>query len=312
MKKIITTLVYLYIGIITLNAQTWSVEPSNYEFSMNIISKVYVNGDTINEQNAQLGAFVGAECRGVAKSIVNNGNYKLFLLTIYSNVTNGETIKFQLADKSGSKYIIENKIIFNSDAIYGSVDSPVLFMDKTMKYVSTNFISFYLDNQLLESEIDTINKTIVITLDKKTDLTSLKSTFFLYPGAKAYVNKVEQESGVTTNNFTNSVVYTIVGGDSKTINWTISIKLIDDIVDKHKIVRVYPNPTNNFITVENKQTVRSVKLVTISGQQLLEKEVNSNIDGSITLNMLELNNGVYILYIEMDNGDICTRKVIKY
>ncbi|MFO7670824.1 MAG: T9SS type A sorting domain-containing protein [Bacteroidales bacterium] len=61
-----------------------------------------------------------------------------------------------------------------------------------------------------------------------TDLTELAATFTLSEGATATVNGVTQQSGYTTNDFTNPVTYTITAEDGVTMqDWLVTVSIAE-------------------------------------------------------------------------------------
>lgn len=72
--------------------------------------------------------------------------------------------------------------------------------------------------------IDENAKTITIDAKESSDITAMKAVFDLTTGATATVNGVEQESGVTINDFTNPVVYLLTAPDGvSTVEWTVTV-----------------------------------------------------------------------------------------
>ena len=73
----------------------------------------------------------------------------------------------------------------------------------------------------------TINEsasTITAKASATTDLTKITPIFSVSKGATVSVNNVPQVSGVTMNNFTNSVIYSVISEDTKTNKpWTVTI-----------------------------------------------------------------------------------------
>lgn len=74
--------------------------------------------------------------------------------------------------------------------------------------------------------------------------------------------------------------------------------------DSTKIVSVYPNPTIGNIQIDTQEAIKSVKLFTLEGKQILETQ-------NKTLQIYNLNAGVYLLSIEFENGTNSFHKVIK-
>jgi hypothetical protein len=108
----------------------WDINITDYEFNASVSANV-TNND-VEVTSGILAAFVGDEVRGVAKS--SEGKWLVFpptgktivSLTIYSNVSSGETLTFKLYDGSNI-YDIENSIEFTSNGIFGNAVNPVEF-----------------------------------------------------------------------------------------------------------------------------------------------------------------------------------------
>lgn len=70
--------------------------------------------------------------------------------------------------------------------------------------------------------IDQSNNTIAVTMPYGTDLATLIATFTT-TCQSVKVNNVDQVSGVTQNNFTNPVVYTVTAEDGSSQNYTVTV-----------------------------------------------------------------------------------------
>lgn len=72
-------------------------------------------------------------------------------------------------------------------------------------------------------------------------------------------------------------------------------------------IKVYPNPTQDFINISNDKEISKIALIDLSGKQVLNKSVNSKNE---KLNISHLPKGIYILKVE-SNGKEKSFKVIK-
>ncbi len=69
------------------------------------------------------------------------------------------------------------------------------------------------------------------------------------------------------------------------------------------MINVYPNPTSARINISSEQEVKNVTLFNISGQQVMS---TPNTD----INLSTLNNGTYVVRVELQNGTVATRTIV--
>ena len=79
-----------------------------------------------------------------------------------------------------------------------------------------------LSTSQFDGVIDETDKTISVQVNGSA-LPSLIATFSMSVGAKAEVAGVRQESGVTVNDFSSSVTYTVIAEDRSTVNYVVSV-----------------------------------------------------------------------------------------
>ena len=112
----------------------WSVTPSDYESSMNVIGQVMLDGSLMNDEKDIVAAFIGDECRGVAH-LDYKERYDGYFVTIdiYGNDTDdkGKTVEFRAYDaSSGTIYpAVEpaRNIKYESLSLIGNYATPVIF-----------------------------------------------------------------------------------------------------------------------------------------------------------------------------------------
>jgi hypothetical protein len=105
----------------------WKVTPSNYQYSMNFIAQLNINGDVSRDPNDQVAAFVGDECRGIAKLryIEALDNYQAYI-SVYSNKTAGEAIQFRIWNASDGQVHrdVTPTYLFESNDVKGTASKP--------------------------------------------------------------------------------------------------------------------------------------------------------------------------------------------
>jgi hypothetical protein len=108
----------------------WKVNPSEFQFSMNIVGQVKIAGKVSTDLNDMLGAFVGDKCRGVVnlQYIPQFDNYLAFI-TIYSNTVDPEPIKFKIWDDSEGQVFtnVTPDYNFQPNQSIGKPALPILF-----------------------------------------------------------------------------------------------------------------------------------------------------------------------------------------
>ena len=100
--------------------------------------------------------------------------------------------------------------------------TPVLSSDKTI----AGFSFLKKDNPTLEADIISTLSAQKITLEIPANVTerNLTATFTIPAKAKVRIGTTEQVSGVTKNDFTNSVIYEIEAEDKSKATYTIEVK----------------------------------------------------------------------------------------
>ncbi len=109
----------------------WVVDPTDFEYSMNVIGQISVSNIISDDPRDILAAFVGDEIRGLAnlEYISSFDNYQAFV-SVYSNVASGEAVEFRIWDASAGTVrgnVTPNDIVFTSNATQGRPSQPILF-----------------------------------------------------------------------------------------------------------------------------------------------------------------------------------------
>jgi uncharacterized protein (TIGR02145 family) len=98
---------------------------TNYQFNMQIIAKIEIEGElSLDEQNSVV-AFSGEECRGMAFPSTNHNG--LIFLTIYSNMDSGEPLRLKLLNKSSCRVCdVYPEFTFENGVLIGTADYPYI------------------------------------------------------------------------------------------------------------------------------------------------------------------------------------------
>ncbi|MFT4537249.1 MAG: hypothetical protein ACI9P5_004630, partial [Saprospiraceae bacterium] len=109
----------------------WVVDPSDFEYSMSVFGLISVDNIISTDPSDILAVFVGEEIRGVAhlEYVAPFDNYQAYL-TIYSNVSSGESLDFRIWDASAGAIrgnIIPSDLVFETNKTEGQSSAPIVF-----------------------------------------------------------------------------------------------------------------------------------------------------------------------------------------
>jgi hypothetical protein len=201
----------------------WSVNAANYQYSMTFTAFLNLDGNTLTDTNDKVAAFVKGKTRGVANiEYVANADKYLVYLSVYANTSN-EIISFKIYNNTNETVIdiskTQNFIIDgNVGGIFQtySIASPALSKETVLN--SFNFLGITEISQTIE------NNKIDIVLPKNSDITNLIAEFSLSEGAHFFTNNKKQVTGVSTQDFTNSILYKILSEDeSEVVEYQVNV-----------------------------------------------------------------------------------------
>lgn len=89
-----------------------------------------------------------------------------------------------------------------------------------------------------------------------------------------------------------------------------SIALGINELEKSLKFSIYPNPTNEFITVNTTEIIESISIIQLDGK-LVTSLLPSQMNTSYKINLTELPKGIYIIRIQSQDGRVSSKKLIK-
>jgi len=111
----------------------WVINPTDFDYSMNIVGRVKIDGKFSEDFYDKVAAFSNGEVRGSAALVYNEAFKEYYAyLSVYSNIVYGENIAFSIWDASQGK-IIEAEIdgnsttLFRENEVMGSLSQPIIF-----------------------------------------------------------------------------------------------------------------------------------------------------------------------------------------
>ncbi len=147
----------------------------------------------------------------------------------------------------------------------------------------TDILDFGFDQETGPANIDNTNHTVDIEVGYGIDLSSLTADFSLSPLATAYIGDILQESGVNVNDFSNTVVYTILAGDQVSIqDWEINV------------VNKLPSNSTEFLSYSTDSQIGETVFDTINNKIYLAVISDTQINNLITTFELSYGASAYV------------------
>jgi hypothetical protein len=116
------------IVVVACEPPVWSVDAARFEHSMNIVAELFIDGQATRDTSDMLTAYVGNELRGMASPTFDpDPTYDgLVYLTVYSNRSGGETLRFKVWDGDSCRLYANTDRFFTfaADAVLGTLESP--------------------------------------------------------------------------------------------------------------------------------------------------------------------------------------------
>ncbi|MDP2175118.1 MAG: T9SS type A sorting domain-containing protein [Bacteroidota bacterium] len=195
--------------------------------------------------------------------------------------------------------IYKNNYIFAIDYNHSYLDvSKIKNGDKFIMLSTTNKNCSKFSNEIVFNLFPNSPKPIIKTSDNNLSIGDFLGNLQWYKE-----NVLQQESDSILKNAQTGTYYVILTDTngcmvkSDDFNHTnVSLSLLS----KYSI-KIYPNPANEFLTIENSnKEVLNVLIMSVSGQNLINKTIEDQIE---MVNLLNIPSGIYILKIRFKNGE---------
>lgn len=205
---------------------------SAFQFEVNPSKKLYlVKTDNSQTENLVLGTTTLTTDEWYYIAMVNNGpNVKFYVNgQLDSETTNTGSIRSDGIDMfvggQGAEFFdgVIDEVRIYSKALTATDIADIYNLEKPLS-TENEMIDFSFAEQTGTATINT--GTISIDVANGTDVTSLVASFSASARTKVTVNGIEQVSGITSNDFTNIVIYTITAEDGITTqSWDVTVNV---------------------------------------------------------------------------------------
>lgn len=192
----------------------------NYTVKVNIAKEM---DKTIKEFK-----FEGLDPDGICEIDEETGN--ISITVPYRTKINGlvPTIiipdKARVSPESGTAQNFNEPVVYTVTAKDGTTRTYTVYVNRALS--SAKMITDFSFPEVIpptEVSVGGKQKTIELTVPYRTIVSSLKAAFTVSQEATVKVGEVEQVSGETSNDFSESVVYTVIAQDGSTRNYTVKV-----------------------------------------------------------------------------------------
>ena len=261
-------------------------------------------------------------------TIISNGDRDAFLSKYYDgspvfvsqpsnlNVCVGDTVTLsvQLTGPAPFSYLWFD----DAGSILGAVNSSYTFTASDTNYSGKYYCMVNNVNAFVTSDtaLLTVHSLPVVDLGPDTNM-QLNYSIIIDAGAGfisyqwSTTDTTQSIEVLLSSVILGDTMYSVIVTDSNgCINSdTIIIYTFIDGIDENKNIYtqcyIYPNPATENITIKMNNDIKSLQLINLIGQVIMEKQVNTN-EIKVTLSGIEP--GLYFLKMKVENG-IITRKI---
>jgi len=162
MSKIILILSLTFsVTFLKAAVPTWTVNPLNYQYTMNITGIANLSCVDLANDNNLIGAFINGECRGVVKTNVDENGKKLAFLIVRSNSTlANQIISFKIYNSQTDVVHDAVDILpFSSSSILGNPTEPYVFTNNHAPSDILFPVTTILENTAISSSIAIFTST---------------------------------------------------------------------------------------------------------------------------------------------------------
>ncbi len=123
---ILSSIILMFMASSTIASAIDVVNPNDFQYSMTLTGKLFINGAESTDANDIVYAYVNGELRGSAQVMhFTSVDIYIVLLTIYSNNLAGETVDFKIMDDSSASLVsCSTQVTFESDSNMGTPSNP--------------------------------------------------------------------------------------------------------------------------------------------------------------------------------------------
>ena len=223
----------------------WEVNPNDFDYSMNIVGKIKVDGTFSDDLFDQVAAISNGEVRGSVNLIYQTNYQEYFVfLTVYSNSPSGDAIEFRIWDASDGNVLHATiggnaSVSFLDNEVVGTLNNSEIFenTDVVEQQIDLNQGWTWVSMNVNDSNFSNLNALISNATLETSDrvLSHSPARLDTYykdlsnPGNSTWSGTVTTNGGLSTNfmykiNFANEQTLNIKGVPVDISTWEFPVK----------------------------------------------------------------------------------------
>lgn len=183
---------------------TWSVNPSDFQYSMNIFGQMKIDNVIATNPENKIAAFNNGVICGVAdlQYVSAYDRYEVFL-NVYSNAITGDSIKFNIYDaSSGLTFVnVVPSLMFVENTLVGTVSNPITFTAKTeiMRKIHLNAGWTWISLPLETTRLRTSSLLMANVHATTGDIITGTSDYDQFDSGSGWIGNISQGAGFFNN-----------------------------------------------------------------------------------------------------------------
>jgi hypothetical protein len=218
--------------------------------------------------------------------------YQWRVRTLCSNGVYG--IWSSVANFTTPKECIENKTLNN-------IVFPTFNEFEEVSNTITSYATIYENSNVTYSA----GQRIILSIRDKKFSNGTES--FIVKAGSTFIAKIEGCENLTLNDIHQNQNFN--RSSAKKVNSVNYLKEENNINSTDlEIIKLYPNPTKGLFKVSSKETIVHYSLLNQFNKVLLNKKTSKN---TIEIDIQNLSKGIYFIRLQLNNGEIITKKIMK-
>ena len=102
--------------------------------------------------------------------------------------------------------------------------------------------------------------------------------------------------------------FTVISRESEYADFITKTKTKTILIDKTSLLTIYPNPNNGLFNIKSANNMLFYSINNVFGKEIMFKKTNNK---ELSIDISKFSAGIYLLKLQMENGKIINKKILK-